>query len=163
MNESANVFLKLQTMGMIIIPLIGIVLLGLMKDELGLNEIAKGFVNAWKGFKKRANSTKLVTNIVKPDEAELRVLSRLQNYFKQPGHSYTVSQHSLYVQFQNWDCDIYADLYMITKNGRLGILAKLLNENGFSISYQANDMLGGKNWDIWQAGVNEKPTFLNFN
>lgn len=162
MDNSIEVFTKLQTMGLIIVPLIAICLIGLLKDELGLNDIGKDLGKLWKSFKRRLNSTKIVTKLSKPGEMELRVLSRLQTYFKQPNHSHTVTQHSRHIHRCTLDCYIYADLYLITDRGRLASLAKLLNENGFSISYQANDMCGGKCWDIWKPTGNEKPTFLNF-
>ena len=164
MDNPIDVFTKLQTLGAFFVPLIAICLLGLLllEDELGHNDIGKDLGNLWKSFKRRLNSTKIATKVSKPDEMELRVLSRLQTYFKQPGHSHTVTQHSRCIEFQNWDCDIYGDLYLITDRGRLAILAKLLNDNGFSISYQANDMCGGKCWDIWKPTGNEKPAFLNF-
>ena len=162
MDNSIDVFVKLQTMGIIIVSLFAICLIGLLKDELGLDDTAKRLAELWKSFKRRLNSTKIATKVSKPDESELRVLSRLQTYFRQPGHSHTVTQHSRCIEFQNWDCDIYGDLYLITDKGRLAILAKLLNDNGFSISYQANDMCGGKCWDIWKPTGNEKPAFLYF-
>lgn len=162
MDNSIEVFTKLQTLGLIIVPLFAIWLFGLLKDELGLDDIGKDLGKLMKSCKKRLNSTKIVTKLSKPDESELRVLSRLQTYFKQPGHLHTVTQHSLCIEFQNWDCDIYADLYLITDKGRLATLAKLLNDNGFSISYQANDMCGGKCWDIWKPTGNEKPSYLYF-
>jgi hypothetical protein len=162
MDNSIDVFTKLQTLGLFVVPLFAICLIGLLKDELGLNDTVKTMANLWKSFNRRLNSTKIATKVSKPDESELRVLSRLQTYFKQPGHSHTVTQHSRCIEFQNWDCDIYGDLYLITDKGRLAILAKLLNDNGFSISYQANDMCGGKCWDIWKPTGNEKPAFLYF-
>ena len=162
MDNSIEVFTKLQTMGLIIVPLIAICLFGILKDELGLNDIGKDLGKLWKSFKRRLNSTKIVTKLSKPDEMELRVLSRLQTYFSKPNHLHTVTQNSRHIQFRNLDCDIYADLYLITDRGRLPSLAKLLNDNGFSISYQANDMCGGKCWNIWKATGNEKPAFLYF-
>lgn len=162
MNEPADLFQNIQTMGMIIVPLFAICLIGLMKDELGLDEIGKGLVQLMKSFKTRVNSTEIVTKISNPDETELRVLSELQMYFNKPHHSHSVIQHSRKVEFQNWDCAIYGDLYLITQNGRLATLARLLNDNGFSISYKANDMCGGQCWHIWKASSNEKPAFLNF-
>lgn len=164
MDNSIDVFTKLQTLGAFFVPLIAICLLGLLllEDELGHNDIGKDLGNMWKSFKRRLNSTKIATKVSKPDEMELRVLSKVQTYFKQPGHSHTVTQHSRCIEFQNWSCDIYGDLYLITDRGRLAILAKLLNDNGFSISYQANDMCGGQCWDIWKPTSNEKPAFLYF-
>ncbi|WP_405325800.1 hypothetical protein [Fibrobacter sp.] len=162
MDDSIEVFTKLQTFGMIIVPLFAICLFGLMKDELGLDYIGKDLDKLMKSFKKRLNSTELVTKLSTPDEMELRVLSELQLYFNTPNHSHSVIQHSRCVEFQNWDCAIYGDLYLITQNGRLATLARLLNDNGFSISYEANDMCGGQCWHIWKASSNEKPTFLCF-
>ena len=111
MDNSIDVFTKLQTLGLIIVPLFAICLIGLLKDELGLNDTAKTLANLWKSFRKRLNSTKIATKVLKPDESEL---------------------------------------------------AKLLNDNGFSISYQANDICGGKCWNIWKPTFNEKPAFLYF-
>ena len=162
MNEPADLFQNIQTMGMIIVPLFAILLIGLMKDELGLDDIGKDLGNLMKSFKKRLNSTEIVTKLSKPDEMELRVLSELQIYFNKPNHLRTVIQHSRCIEFQNWDCAIYGDLYLITQNGRLATLARLLNDNGFSISYDANDMCGGQCWHIWKASSNENPAFLNF-
>ena len=162
MDNSIDVFTKLQTMGMIIVPLIAICLIGLMKDELGLDNIGKDLGKLMKSFKKQLNSTEIVTKLSKPDETELRVLSELQIYFNTPNHTHTVTQHSRCIEFQNWDCAIYGDLYLITQNGRLATLAQLLNDNGFSISYDANDMCGGQCWHIWKPIANEKPAFLNF-
>ena len=149
-------------MGLIIVPLFAICLFGLMKDELGLDDIGKDLGKLMKSFKKRLNSTELVTKLSKPDEMELRVLSELQLYFSKPNHSHSVIQHSRNIEFQNWDCAIYGDLYLITQNGRLATLARLLNDNGFSISYKANDMCGGQWWHIWKASSNEKPSYLYF-
>ena len=162
MDNSIEVFTKLQTLGLIVVPLFAICLIGMLKDELGLDDAAKALANSWKSFRKRLNSTKIVTKVSNPDESELRVLSKVQTYFKLPNHLHTVTQHSRFVEFQNWDCDIYGDLFLITDKGRIAILAKLLNDNGFSISYQANDMCGGKCWDIWKPTGNEKPSYLYF-
>lgn len=162
MDNSIDVFTKLQTLGIIIVPLFAICLIGLLKDELGLNDTVKTVANLWKWFNRRLNSTKMATKVLKPDGSELLVLSKLQTYFSKPGHSHTVSQNTRHIQFCNLGCDIYADLYLITDKGRLAILAKLLNDNGFSISYQANDICGGKRWDIWKPTCNEKPAFLYF-
>lgn len=162
MNEPADLFQNIQTMGLIIVPLIAICLIGLMKDELGLDDIGKDLGKLMKLFKKRLNSTELVTKLSTPGEMELRVLSELQIYFNTPNHSHSVIQHSRCIEFQNWDCAIYGDLYLITQNGRLATLARLLNDNGFSISYDENDMCGGQCWHIWKASSNEKPTFLCF-
>ena len=162
MDNSIDVFTKLQTLGLFVVPLFAICLIGLLKDELGVNDIGKDLGKLWKWSKRRLNSTKIATKVLTPDESELRVLSRLQTYFSKPGHSHTVTQHSRHILFCNLECDIYADLYLITDKGRLAILAKLLNDNGFSISYQANDMCGGKCWDIWKPTGNEKPAFLYF-
>ena len=162
MNEPADLFQNIQTMGMIIVPLFAILLIGLMKDELGLDDIGKDLGKLMKTFKKRFNSTEIVTKLSKPDEMELRVLSELQLYFNKPNHSHSVIQHSRNIEVQNWDCAIYGDLYLITQNGRLATLARLLNDNGFSISYDANDMCGGQCWHIWKASSNENPAFLNF-
>lgn len=162
MNDPADLFLKIQTMGMIMVPLIAICLIGLMKDDLGLDDIGKDLVQLMKSFKKWLNSTEIVTKLSKPDETELRVLSELQIYFNKPNHSHSVIQHSRCIEFQNWDCAIYGDLYRITQNGRLAALAQLLNDNGFSISYDANDMCGGQCWHIWKPIANETTTFLYF-
>lgn len=162
MDNSIDVFTKLQTMGLIIVPLFAICLLGILKDELGLDDMVKSLVESWKSFKRRLNSTKIVTRLSKPDEMELRVLSKLNTYFSKPNHLHTVTQSTRHIQFCNLDCDIYADLYLITDRGRLATLAKLLNDNGFSISYHANDMCGGKSWNIWKPTSNEKPAFLYF-
>lgn len=149
-------------MGLIIVPFIAFCLIGLLKDELGLDDIGKDLGKLMKSFKNRLNSTELVAQLSKPDEMELRVLSELQMYFSKPNHSHSVIQHSRCIEFQNWDCAIYGDLYLITQNGRLATLARLLNDNGFSISYEANDMCGGKCWNIWKPTGNEKPAFLYF-
>lgn len=162
MDNSIDVFTKLQTLGLFVVPLFAICLIGLLKDELGLNDTVITLANLWKSFNRRLNSTKIATKVLKPDESELRVLSKLQTYFKQPDHLHTVTQNTRHIQFCNLECDIYADLYLITDKGRLAILAKLLNDNGFSISYQVNDMCGGKCWHIWKPTVNEKPAFLYF-
>ena len=162
MNDPADLFQNIQTMGMIIVPLIAICLIGLMKDDLGLDDIGKDLVQLMKSFKTWLNSTEIVTKLSKPDETELRVLSELQIYFNKPNHSHSVIQHSRCIEFQNWDCAIYGDLYQITQNGRLAALAQLLNDNGFSISYDANDMCGGQCWHIWKPIANEKPAFLYF-
>lgn len=162
MDNSIDVFTKLQTMGIIIVPLIAICLIGLLKDELGLDDTAKRLAELWKSFKRRLNSTKIATKVLKPDESELRVLSKVQTYFSKPDHLHTVTQNTRHIRFCNLECDIYADLYLITDKGRLAILAKLLNDNGFSISYQANDMCGGKCWNIWKPTINEKPSYLYF-
>ena len=74
MDNSIEVFTKLQTMGFIMVPLFAIVLFGLLKDELGIEDTVKSLVEYWKSFKKRLNSTKIVTKLSKPDEMELRVL-----------------------------------------------------------------------------------------
>lgn len=149
-------------MGLIIVPLVAFCLIGLLKDELGLDDIGKDLGKLMKSCKKRLNSTELVTKLSTPGEMELRVLSELQLYFSKPHHSHSVIQHSRNIEFQNWDCAIYGDLYLITRNGRLATLARLLNDNGFSISYEANDMCGGQCWHIWKAISNEKPAFLYF-
>ena len=162
MNDPADLFQNIQTMGMIIVPLIAICLIGLMKDDLGLDDIGKDLVQLMKSFKTWLNSTEIVTKLSKPDETELRVLSELQIYFNKPNHSHSVIQHSRCIEFQNWACAIYGDLYQITQNGRLAALAQLLNDNGFSISYDANDMCGGQCWHIWKPIANEKPAFLYF-
>lgn len=149
-------------MGLIIVPLFAIVLIGMLKDELGLDDTVKSLAETWKSFKRWLNSTKIVTKLSKPDEMELRVLSKLQTYFSKPNHLNTVTQNSRHILFCNLDCNIYGDLYLITDRGRLPSLAKLLNDNGFSISYQANDMCGGKCWNIWKPTGNENPAFLYF-
>ena len=97
MDNSIEVFTKLQTMGFIIVPLFAICLFGILKDELGLDDTVKSLAETWKSFKRRLNSTKIVTKLSKPDEMELRVLSMLQTYFSKPNHLHTVTQHSRHI------------------------------------------------------------------
>ena len=73
MDNSIDVFTKLQTMGIIIVPLFAICLIGLLKDELGLDDIGKDLGKLLKSVKRRLNSTKIATKVSKPDESELRV------------------------------------------------------------------------------------------
>lgn len=91
-----------------------------------------------------------------PDETEQRVIDELKRYFSQPHHGNTVTQHSRCIPLQNWDCPIYGDLYLITKAGRLESFSQLLKENGFTMLYQECDMLGGKQWDIWETETHDK-------